>query len=82
MTSPVASSTPSSPVHFVAYATPPSGRTITTMKIYIDYTGVYSVSAAKLDTYLSMSSGTHHVTVQAWDSAGTVYKNSYSLTVK
>ena len=52
------------------------------MKIYIDYVSKYSVSAAKLDTYLAVSSGTHNVTVQAWDSAGTVYKNSYSLTVK
>ena len=82
VTSPVAGTTPSSPVHFVAYATPPSGRTITSMKIYIDYTGVYSVNAAQLDTSLTMSSATHHVTVQAWDSAGTVYKNSFSLTVK
>jgi PKD repeat protein len=82
VSSPAAGSSVSSPVHFVATATPPAGRTITSMKIYIDYVSKYSVSGAQIDTSLAMSSGAHHVTVQAWDSAGVVYKNSFTVTVK
>lgn len=81
VTSPVSGSTVTSPVHFVASAQSPAHRHITAMRIYVDYKSVYSVQAAKLDTYVSMTQGSHRITVQAWDSSGSVYKKGLSLTV-
>src|SRR6266513_436229 len=69
-----------SPVHFVAQAA--AGNPITAMKIYVDHIGVYTVNATQIDTYVAIASGTHAVTVQAWDSSGAVYKNSFVLTVR
>jgi PKD repeat protein len=82
VTSPSVASTVGSPVHFVASATAPTGAMITAMRIYVGGSSVYSVNAAKLDTYVKMSSGTHSVVVQAWDSNGVVYKWSNTVTVK
>jgi len=81
VTSPVSGSTVTSPVHYVASAQAPANRHITAMRIYVDYKSVYFVPAAKLDTYVTMTQGSHKVTVQAWDSSGSVYKKSLSLTV-
>jgi PKD repeat protein len=68
-----------SPVRFIASAT--SKNPITAMRIYVDGASAYTTSAAKIDTYVKMSLGTHNVIVQAWDSAGAVYKSSLTLTV-
>ncbi len=81
VTSPVSGSTVTSPVHFVASAQAPAHRHITAMRIYVDYKSVYFIQAAKLDTYVTMTQGSHRVTVQAWDSSGSVYKKWLSLTV-
>lgn len=81
VTSPVSGSKVASPVHFVASAQAPSNRHITAMRIYVDYKSVYSVSASSLNTYVSMTSGGHKTTVQAWDNSGQVYKQSFSITV-
>jgi len=81
VTSPISGSTVTSPAHFVASAQAPANRHISAMRIYVDYKSVYSVQAAKLDTYVTMTQGSHKVTVQAWDSSGSVYKKSLSLTV-
>src|SRR5207248_2742959 len=78
--SPVAGATLGVPVHFVAQAV--AASPITAMKIYLDSRSIYSVSAAQIDAYSGMSKGTHNVTVQAWDSNGAVYKNSFPLTVR
>lgn len=51
------------------------------MRIYIDNVSVYMVHASTLNTNVGMTSGAHHATVQAWDSAGQVYKRSLTLTV-
>jgi hypothetical protein len=72
----------SSPVHVVASAAAPSGRTITSMRVYVDNVSKYAVSAATIDTYLKLAAGSHYVVVQAWDSAGTVYKTPVSITLK
>lgn len=69
----------SSPVRFVVSAS--AARPVTHMKIYVDYKAVYSVSASKIDTSVSMSSGTRKVTVQAWDSAGNTMKYPMTLSV-
>jgi PKD repeat protein len=82
VSSPTPGSTAGSPVHFVASAVAPAGQTITCIRIYLDYVSTYNVTSASLDTYLKMTTGTHNVIVQAWDSAGTVYKSSMNITVK
>lgn len=51
------------------------------MRIYIDNLSVYEISAASLDTDVSVASGTHNAVVQAWDSTGAVFKSSLTITV-
>ena len=68
ITSPASGSTSGSPVHFVA--TGSIGGTVSAMQIYDNGTKKYQVSGAKIDTYLSMASGTHNVTIKIWNTAG------------
>ena len=69
-----------SPVHVTAAAK--AGSPITAMRIYLDYVSAYSVNSSSLDTSLSMSTGTHSLIVQAWDTTGAVYKNVQTVTVR
>jgi hypothetical protein len=55
---------------------------ITAMKIYVDYVSKYSGSTSSVDTTMSMSTGTHNVTFQAWDSKGNVYKSTKIISVQ
>ncbi|HVG92567.1 MAG TPA: carboxypeptidase regulatory-like domain-containing protein, partial [Alphaproteobacteria bacterium] len=78
--SPILGSTVNSPVRFTAAAK--STLPITAMRIYIDNVSAYAISAANLDVSLAVTSGTHNVVVQAWDSNGAVFKASpITLTV-
>lgn len=77
--SPAAGSTEASPVHFVAAAK--STHPITTMRIYVDNISKFAINASSLDASLALASGTHSVVVQAWDSTGAVFKNSFTLKV-
>lgn len=77
---PVTGSTVGNSVRVKASSTATLG--IVAMKIYVDNVIDYSTALSQLDTYLKMSRGSHKVTVQAWDAAGTVYKNSVAVTVK
>ena len=79
VSSPAPGATVSSPIHFVASAF--STHTITTMRIYVDSTSAYLTNASQLDTYVNMKPGTRHVTVQAWDASGALFKNSFTITV-
>jgi len=79
VSSPATGSTSGSPVHFVASAT--SANPVTAMRIYVDNVSVYLVSASKLDTLVTISSGSHFVVVQAWDSTGAVFKTPLTLSV-
>ena len=77
---PTAGSTGASPVHVTAAAMSSLGP-ITAMRVYVDSVSMYLTNAASLDTSVSMSSGSHNMVVQAWDSSGAVYKNARSITV-
>ncbi len=77
---PTASTVTGSPVHAVATASAPSP--ITAMSIYVDSRLVHTVQAATVDTNVSMSTGSHLVVFQAWDSKGNVYKAPRTITVK
>jgi hypothetical protein len=79
VSSPAANSNVSSPFHVGAVAK--SSHPITAMRIYLDDTSIYFVNAAQISTSVSASKGTHHLVVQAWDSAGTVLKTPLTITV-
>jgi len=51
------------------------------MAVYFDNTLKYKVSAAKVDTYISASTGSHYVVVQSWDSTGYVQKQGLTVNV-
>ncbi len=82
ISSPGNNTTVSSPIKVVASATASSGRSITSMKVYKDGTEVYHVLTNSLSTSVSAGSGTHKITVSAWDSAGSLYKATVYATVK
>ncbi len=70
-----------SPVQFAASATAPAGRTITAIRIYLDNTSVYLTNSSSLNTAINAGLGSHNAVVQAWDSAGAVYKSSATINV-
>ena len=78
VSSPANNSTVGSPVHVVASAS--STKPITAMRIYVDNVSVYLISAGKIDTSVVMSAARHNVVVQAWDSAGNVFKTAVLIT--
>jgi hypothetical protein len=82
VTSPANGSTVPSPVHFVATASTSCGKGVSAMGIYTA-PGVlaYSVSAASLDAYLSLSPGTYNTVVQEWDNCGGAAKTPRTITV-
>jgi hypothetical protein len=51
------------------------------MQIYVDSKSAFLVHAASLNTNLSMSNGSHFISVQAWDTVGHVYLSQFSVTV-
>ena len=79
ITSPTNGATVASPVHVVASAS--SSNPITSMRIYVDNVSVYSNSSNKIDTSISMATGSHVLVVQAWDSKGIVFKSQITITV-
>jgi hypothetical protein len=78
--SPAADAAVSSPVHLLATARDDSAG-ITAMAVYVDSVKVYSVKSAAIDASLSIGSGTHSLTVKAWDSAGAVFGQRQTFTV-
>ena len=82
LTSPTAGSTVGSPVQVVASAS--SGNSsdpIGAMRIYVDDNSVYTTQNSSINTSVSMSSGTHHIVVVAWDQVGTSWTNNVTVNV-
>jgi len=77
--SPTSGSSLNSPAHVVAATT--SSSTVTAAQIYLDGVKVYEVNAPKVDTYVNMTTGTHRLTVQGYNSAGAVFKSTEYVTV-
>lgn len=77
--SPAATSNLSSPVQVQAATA--SSSPITNLAIYLDYQKVYDTQTGVLDTSLTITSGTHRLVVQAWDSAGEIFKAVKYITV-
>ena len=78
ISSPTSGSSVSTSVHVKSSTT--SSNTITTSKIYVDNSAVYSVSSSSIDTYITVSTGSHKITVQSWDSTGATQNASVSVT--
>jgi hypothetical protein len=71
--------TSSTSVHVLALAA--DSKAVNSMKVYIDGVLRYTKdSAAKVDTYVTVSSGSHTVRVTATNSAGTTYSDSSTIT--
>src|SRR3954471_18169139 len=51
------------------------------LQVYVDGAKKNEIAADNLDTYLGMSAGAHRVTVQATDTANTVFKSTINITV-
>ena len=77
--SPTSGTTVGSPVHVVASSTQAN---ITGTRIYVDGTSRYSTTGTKVDTYLSMSAGTHLIVAKNWNSSGAITQDSATVTVK
>ncbi len=73
--------TAGSPIHFVASATPISGRSIIAMAVYLDNQLAYKGNTSNVDTYVNASAGTHYAVVQSWDNTGYVTKNQVTVNV-
>jgi len=80
VTSPTNGATLASPVHVVGSAT--SSHPITYMRIYLDNISVYGAAVTSVNTYVRMSTGSHNVVVQAWDSTGAVFKTGVTVKVQ
>lgn len=65
----------SSSFHLVASAS--SSYSISGMSVYLDGNKVKSTTYSKVDTYISAGSGSHKVTVQAYDKTGSFNKTIY-----
>ena len=79
VTSPMNGTTSTSPVHVVGSAI--SSHPITYMRIYLDNVSVYGAAVTSVNTYVNMSSGSHYIVVQAWDSTGAVFKTGVTIKV-
>ena len=77
--SPLSGSSTGSPVNIAAGTT--STTAVTLMQIYLDGSKKYEVAANKINTNLTMGAGTHRLTVQAYNSAGAIFKSTEYITV-
>ena len=79
---PTSGSSVTSPVRIIGAATPTSGATISYLQVYVDGTKRHEVIAHDdVDTSITLSSGTHRLTIQAKDSSGALFKQSISFNV-
>jgi hypothetical protein len=82
VTAPSANGNVGSPVHFTATATSTCSKGISAMGIYTAPSQLaYVVSGAKLDTNLTLSSGSYNTVVQEWDNCGGSSTTSVPITV-
>jgi phospholipase C len=83
VTSPVANSTVSSPVNYVASATTGTCvKGVASMGIYVNNKIVYTVNAPQLNTPVNLAPGAEHTVVQEWDFCGGSAFTTINLTVQ
>ena len=76
---PANGATVSSPVSVVA-GTTDNAHPVTAMIVYLDNQNMYKVNANQVSTTLTLTKGQHNITVNAWDSSGTVFKSTVIVT--
>lgn len=81
ISSPAPGATVNAPIPVVASAAAPAGRSIISMKVYLDNAIAYSINAGSLNTRINASSGSHLLVIQSWDSAGGGSKSSVTVSV-
>jgi hypothetical protein len=82
LTSPGNGVTVGSPVHFVASGSSSCSKGIAAMGIYTaPYVLAHLTSASKLDTHLTLKSGTYNTVVQQWDNCGRSSKVAVTIRV-
>ena len=77
--SPLAGSQPSTSVKFSAAAK--GYHPISSMMIYVDNYPKYTTYTSSLNTSLTLSAGTHYVTIKSWDNTGEIYTKSVTISV-
>ncbi len=77
---PTNGSTVTSPFQVWA-GTTDTAHPVTAMKVYLDSVAVYAINANVVNTTLSAAAGSHHLSVNAWDSSGAVFKSTLTFTV-
>jgi hypothetical protein len=82
ITSPAAGASVANPVHFIAAATPTSGRSIVAMRIYVDNAVRFQTSTGSLDTSLTLTAGSRVIMIAAWDNTGALYQKVINITVQ
>ena len=50
---------------------------VAAMRVYIDGLSVFTIAASHFNTYVTLTSGTHRMTITAWDSSGPFSKTIY-----
>jgi len=78
--SPANGSTVTSPISISA-GTTDTAKAVKLLQVYVDGTKKYEIAADNLDTSLAISAGAHRVTVQATDTANTIFKSTVNITV-
>src|SRR6185369_1521770 len=78
--SPANGSTVTSPISISA-GTTDAANPVKLLQVYVDGTKKYEIAADNLDTSLAISAGAHRVTVQATDTANTIFKSTVNITV-
>jgi hypothetical protein len=83
ITSPGSGSSVQSPVHFIASSSASScSKGVAAMGVYDNNVLMATTDGSKMDTHVSLTSGTHsNVVVQYWDFCGNAGKTSMSLKV-
>ncbi len=77
--SPANGASVTSPVNVVAGTT--DSNKVTLLQIYVDGVKGYEVASNQLNTNVTMTNGTHRLTVQAQDSTKAIFKSTISITV-
>ena len=80
-TSPANGSTSTPSVHFVASAASPYSP-IASMTINVDSKDLYKIAANHLDTYLTLSAGSHSVYMKAWDNQDHYFQQVLTVNVQ
>jgi len=63
-------------------ATSSNSSAVFAMQIYVDNALAYQVSGNQVNTTIPMSSGSHNVVVQSWDTQGGIHKSGIDVTAQ